>query len=294
MRSPLRRPVPRVRLVLLVVAVLFSTACEQLVDPIGEGPLRYRDAIFDDVTVTAGIVYGSAVTQQGSTIDLTIDFYEATADTAAARPLIVFIHGGGFSGGNPQSGEIVDQANYFAQRGYTTASISYRLSPGGCGTPDSECLLAISHALEDAQAAIAYLRDNATELRIDTTRIAAAGTSAGAITAVNVAFSNSDSPDSAVRAAVSLSGASVLTTPDPGDAPVLLFHGTNDGLVPYSWAESTISTATANGVRAVLTTWPGAGHVPYVTYRTDILTQTRNFLYWRMDLASIARGSLVG
>ena len=170
----------RVRLALLLIAALFLAGCEQLVDPIGEGPLRYRDAIFEDVNVTADIVYGSAVTQQGSTVDLTIDFYEATADTASARPLIVFIHGGSFSGGNPQSGEIVDQARYFSRRGFAAASISYRLSPGGCGTPNAECLTAVGHALDDAQTAITYLRANATDLRIDTTRMAVASTSAGA------------------------------------------------------------------------------------------------------------------
>jgi len=39
---------------------------------------------------------------------------------------------------------------------------------------------------------------------------------------------------------------------------------------------------------AYLETWPGEGHVPYVRHRDQILTQTRNFLYWEMDLAHAA------
>ena len=35
------------------------------------------------------------------------------------------------------------------------------------------------------------------------------------------------------------------------------------GLVPYAWAQNTVTVATNAGVRAVLTTWEGAGHVPY-------------------------------
>ena len=45
---------------------------------------------------------------------------------------MVFVHGGGFSGGNRNSAEIVDEATTLARRGYVTASISYRLTPGGC------------------------------------------------------------------------------------------------------------------------------------------------------------------
>ena len=35
---------------------------------------------------------------------------------------------------------------------------------------------------------------------------------------------------------------------------------------------------------AVHCTLPGAGHVPYVQFRDQILTQTTNFLWWEMDL----------
>lgn len=279
-----RRP-----LLVLVAFALFLTSCEQLVAPQTPGTLRYRDDVFTSVGVTKDIVYGSAVTQQGATIDLLLDVYEPAGDTVTQRPLIVFMHGGGFSVGSKTSGEIVDQAGVFAKKGFVTASINYRLTPGGCSSaiPTLECITAIAHALLDAQAAVAYLRTNATTYDIDTTRIAVAGSSAGAITATNVAFSNDD-PSSSVRAAVSLSGAAVLATPDPGDAPVLLFHGTADGIVPYAWAQTTVANATANGVRAVLTTWNGDGHVPYTQHRKEIHDQTRNFLFWHMDLANAA------
>jgi para-nitrobenzyl esterase len=281
-----RRPI----LALLIAFALLASACEQFIAPPGEGVVRYRDALFSSVDVTADIIYGSAVTQQGTTIDLLIDVYEPSGDTVTQRPLVVFVHGGGFSGGTKTSAEIVDEATTLAREGYVTASISYRLTPGGCsaGGVTLECITAIGDARDDAQTAVGFMRDNAAVYGIDASRIAIAGTSAGAITAANVGFSNSDDPNTAVRAAVSLSGASILTTPDPGDAPLLLFHGTADTTVPYAWAENTVAAATANGVRAVLTTWEGAGHVPYASHRTEILEQTRNFLYWHMDLANAA------
>lgn len=287
----LRNRHPARRIVALVLAVvLVGTACEQRVDPIGEGPLRYRDAIFDEVTVTSDIVYGSAVTQAGETIDLIMDVYEPVGDTLDTRPVIVFAHGGAFFAGDLRSGEIVDQARYHALRGYVTVSISYRLSENGCLVPNAECLRAIGDARDDATAAIVHLRTNAATYGIDTSRVAMAGTSAGAITALNVAYSNTDDtdPTNDIQAAVSLSGAAILTTPDPGEPPALLFHGTADTIVPYTWAQDTLAAAEAAGVRAVETVWEGEGHVPYVAHRTEILEQTRNFLWWRLGLYETA------
>jgi len=137
------------------------------------------------------------------------------------------------------------------------------------------------------------LRKNAATYGVDLNRIAIAGTSAGAITALNVAY-NGDTPSpgphpgtsSRVRAAVSLSGAALpWTDANAGDAPALLFHGTADGLVPYDWAQSTVDAASAAGLVAYLVTWPGEGHVPYVAHRQQILDLTTNFLYWMLDLA---------
>ena len=122
--------------------------------------------------------------------------------------------------------------------------------------------------------------------------IAIGGTSAGAITALNVGY-NPDDPgtsgnpghSSAVKGAVSLSGAKILGNAGAGDAPSLLFHGTADGLVPYQWAVNTVDEAHGANLSAFLTTWEGGGHVPYAQHRTEILDQTRNFLYFVLDLA---------
>jgi acetyl esterase/lipase len=283
--------VDRRRLVPCLLALtLLLAACEQGLVPPGEGIVRYRDQVFPTVTTTSGIVYGSAVDQTGATVTLRLDVYRPTGDTVTSRPLVVFVHGGGFSGGTRTSPEIVDEATYLAQRGYVTASISYRLVSGGCSgsNPVTVCLTAISHATIDAQSAITFLKANAATYGIDTTRVAIAGTSAGAITAANVALSTAGNPVSGVRAAVSLSGAGLGPAANPGDAPLLLFHGTADPLVPYQWALNTFNAANSNGVRAVMTTWEGAGHVPYLEHRTEILEQTRNFFWWHLDLAHAA------
>ena len=81
---------------------------------------------------------------------------------------------------------------------------------------------------------------------------------------------------------------SVRAATSAGDAPALFFHGTADPLVPYQWAVNTVNQAHAAHLDAFLETWPGEGHVPYAQHHDQILTQTRNFLYWEMDLAHAA------
>jgi acetyl esterase/lipase len=281
-----------------VVSLIAVTGCDfRTMVPPGEGQVRYRDEVFTEVTRTNGITYGSAVRQDGTTMTLQLDLYRPTGDTVTERPLIIFVHGGSFRSGTRTSAEIVDEANTFARKGYVTASISYRLSENGCTSVTLECVNAIQDAREDGQAAVRFFRRYAADYGIDTSRIAMAGTSAGAITAVEVGYgpeevgtSGNPGYDSKVNSAVSFSGAQILTRPAPGEASVLLLHGTADVVVPYQWAVDTAAAADAAGTHAELTSWEGAGHVPYATYRQQILDETTNFLWWTMNMKHAAVG----
>jgi acetyl esterase/lipase len=256
-------------------------------------PIRYRDDVFSAVRKTADITYGSAVDQNDQTVTLKLDLYTPKGDTLTSRPAIVWVHGGGFSAGDKTSPELVDEANVFARKGYVNVSINYRLAPEGCvGNPGDSCIIGIVQAMQDGQTAVRFLRARALKYGIDPTRIAIGGSSAGAITALNVGY-NAANPgpgdhqrfSSAVRAVQSLSGAAILTAPGPGGAAAILFHGTADPLVPYSWAQTTVDDAHAAGLVAKLVTFVGDGHVPYLQHRAEILDKTRNFFYRQLDLA---------
>lgn len=287
-----KRQIVRHRLWLPVLAVLAIAAagCDwPNITPPGSAPVRYRDQIFNAVTVTPNVTYGSAVNLENQTITLKLDMYQPTGDIVTARPAIVWVHGGSFTSGSRTSAELVDEATTFSKEGFVNVSIDYRLESPGCSGSLSNCDAAIQEAAADAQTAVRFLRTNAAAYGVDPNRIAIGGSSAGAITALNVGYSSAADPSARVRAALSLSGAQLgVGTISPGDAPAIDFHCTTDPLVAYQWAVSTIQAAKAQGLDAFLESWNETCHVPYSEHRQQILDQSRNFLWWEMDLAHAA------
>ena len=123
-------------------------------------------------------------------LDLDLDLYRPVIKrNHSSLPLLVLIHGGAFYNGDKRSIGFPEMGKYFAQRGYVVASINYRL---GFWPWNQSVDRAGYKAVQDANAAIRYLLNRKDELNIDPNNIYVAGSSAGAITALNVAFMNED------------------------------------------------------------------------------------------------------
>jgi predicted esterase len=277
-------------LLLVTVVVIVAAGCEWPdIFPPGNAPVRYRDQVFSAVTVTNDVTYGSAVNLSGQTITLQLDIYQPTGDSVTSRPAIVWVHGGSFCCGSKTSAEIVDEATTFAKLGFENVSINYRLESPGCSGSFSNCGQAIQEAWADAQTAVRFIRTNAATYGIDPNRIAIGGSSAGGVTALKVGYASAEDPSASVRAAQSISGAKVSSSAiSAGDAAALHFHCTTDPLVPYQLAVNTVNAAKAPGLDAFLESWDATCHVPYAEHRQQILDQSRNFLWWEMDLAHAA------
>jgi dienelactone hydrolase len=290
-----RRRLSAVVAALLAASVLAGCMVPR---PPGESPLRYRDQVFSSVSVTRNLQYGSAPDSNGNPVALRLDLYQPSGDTQTKRPAMVWVHGGSFCCGDKTSPEIVDEATTFAKLGYVAVSINYRLlaPAGSCsgGTAGSStCVNAALEAKHDAQAAVRWLRSNASTYRIDAGRIGIGGSSAGAITATlvgtfseDVGSSGNPGFPSTVGGFQSLSGGlpgGVFA--GAGDAPALLFHGTADGVVPYQWSVDTSNALSNAKVINFLQTFEGAGHVPYAQFRDQIVSQSDYFFYSVLDLA---------
>jgi|GEM_PF-701340 len=104
-------------------------------------------------------------------------------------PLLIYVHGGGFIGGNwrlsSNNNGLVSLAR---SRGYAVASVGYFLM----GQADwSGGLSTFPELVEDVLAAVRHLRANAAEYRLDSDRFAISGFSAGAyLTSIVCALSN--------------------------------------------------------------------------------------------------------
>ena len=93
------------------------------------------------------------------------------------RPAVVWIHGGGWTGGAKGEARAKEICSTFAQAGYVAASIDYRLGDG-----------AWPQNLFDCKNAVRYFRAHAAEYQVDGNRIAVAGGSAGGHLALMVGF----------------------------------------------------------------------------------------------------------
>lgn len=245
-------------LVLVGLCVLAPPATAQ------DGPPgRYVDLVFTSLTRTTGVKYGSAVDKPtGRAVDLYLDIYEPSGDTATRRPVFVFLFGGGFVAGDREH-EPRAYCEQMARRGYVAVAIDYRLNQGDIYRDG------IPAAVADARQALRWLRANADRHRLDEDRIVIGGSSAGAITSLFVAYTDvergeGDGPPD-VAAVVDLWGGlyTEVNQMQAGEPPLVIIHGTEDRLVPFAEAERLNDRAEAVGIAHLFHPLPGEGHAPY-------------------------------
>ena len=222
-------------------------------------------------------------------------------------PLLVFIHGGGWRGG--QRADYLVYLVAFAKKGYITATVSYRLLKDG---PYPACA-------EDITDAVQWFYKNGENYGYDPDRIALIGGSAGAHLALLAAYEwknpgmKSDSLAVAVnnhriKAVVDIYGPADLTTEysrthslvtsilghtfeeapelfteaspihylDKNDPATMILHGTSDDLVPISQSDELKARLDSLGVPNVyyrLPLWP---------HTMDIVQRVNNFSQLKM------------
>jgi len=244
----------------------------------------------DDVAVKRDVEFG-----KGGEKPLLMDIITPKEKPEEAMPVLVFIHGGGWRGGDKASGyrRLVD----FAQKGYFCATINYRLS-GEAHFPAQ---------IEDCKCAIRFLRSKAKKYGIDSESIGVWGSSAGGhlvallgtsggvkelegkggheefsseVQAVCDWFGPSDlvgivekgvhsRPNNPI--ALLLGGpvkdnleaaklASPVTHIDKDDPPFLIMHGEKDPVVPIAQSELLHKKLKETGVESKLKILKGMGH----------------------------------
>ena len=181
-------------------------------------------------------------------------YYPVQVDSSISYPAMVFFFGGGWVSGNRT--QFINHAQYFSKRGMICFLVDYRTKSKNNTTP--------FESLKDAKSAIRYIRKQADKFNIDTSKVIAAGGSAGGHLAAASALiddynENSDDmsinckPNALVlfnpvidngpggygykRIGDEYKNFSPLHNIKKGAPPTIIFLGTNDKLIPVETAE---------------------------------------------------------
>ena len=152
------------------------------------GPLRYKDQVFKTIKEEKNLCYFPDSSCKKA---YRFDLYQPDGDSMTQRPLIMWMHGGGFKFGSKSTKSIRLWSKTFAGRGYVCAAVNYRLSKKNPLFHFRELVRSCSDAMQDVQQAMTFFKGNHSRFRIDTNKIILAGNSAGGIIALQAAYSSS-------------------------------------------------------------------------------------------------------
>lgn len=179
---------------------------------------RYKEFVFDSISVKEDLLYGRAkgyytsrpmdsvsnddyrtmvntvlkdfsgnVLKKGlSEQNLFLDIYEPYDDHYDKRPVFLFIHGGAFLFGDKNTRLQQALTQELVKRGYVVVSLNYRLGCNFAGFKAVE--RSIYRGVQDARAALRYLTHYSESFRIDPGQFYLGGSSAGGIIALTTAF----------------------------------------------------------------------------------------------------------
>lgn len=274
--------------------VLLAGVCAVPVQAADDG-LRAAILLDHGWDVHAGQTYASA-----SGRDLKLDLYMPSARPAAALPVVINIHGGGWVFGSREGASLT--ALPYMQMGFAVVNIEYRLAKTALAPA----------AVEDALCALQWVGRNAARYNFDLGKVVVTGNSAGGHLALTTALIKPDSEMTnqcaanepawsgpyvnaapKVAAVVNWYGItdvadmlqgpnirsyavawfgsmpgrmalaaqiSPLTHVRPGSPAVVTVHGDADPLVPYAHATRLHKALDKAGVKNELVTIKGGGH----------------------------------
>jgi acetyl esterase/lipase len=232
------------------------------------------------------VTYGKA---EG--VELKLDLY-FPKKAEGKLPVTVYVHGGGWQGGDKAAGAGAMAIGELVKRGYLVVSVNYRLAPAH----------KFPAQIEDVKCAIRFLRAHATEYNLDPKRIGVWGGSAGGHLVALLGTSDDKSgfegkggwadQTSRVQAVVDMFGPADFSMEFPGakpetalnvfgatsrkdevmkraspvtyitkdDPPFLILHGESDLLVPLNQSEKLHERLKTTGVSSKLVVVKNAGH----------------------------------
>jgi pimeloyl-ACP methyl ester carboxylesterase len=187
---------------------------------------------------------------------LYLDTYiDQSIDVKEHRPVMIYVHGGGFSTGSRKNAGQELFNRHFAEKGFVSVSINYRLAL----TPENKHNIkglddVVRLVTEDVVSATNFILSKADELQIDPATILISGGSAGAIACLTLEHDICNQVDYtkslpkgfnyagviSQAGAVLMNGDTLTWAEKP--CPILFFHGDNDNAVAFDKSDVMGST----------------------------------------------------
>lgn len=233
--------------------------------------------------------------------ELSLYGFQPDPSAKPRRAAIIWIHGGGWQGGNPT--QLFPHCAYFAKLGFLSISVQYRLALGGNTLFD---------CVEDARDAYYWVWQNADELGIDRERIIVGGESAGGHLAASIGYID-DPRTSGIPEAAPAPAATLLVNPitdlttiswamtkpgiagdttlaesisplyhvDANDPPALLLHGDADTVVLPGQSTDFADALHQLGKPAQLRLWEGKTHA-FFLYLPEFNLEDKPIIHWSL------------
>jgi len=231
-------------------------------------PVKYKDFVFSEITVQENISYATAAKPGIKKKHYLFDIYEPGVDSTQKRPLIIWLHGGGFVLGSKKAKGIQLWSESFAKRGYVCVALNYRLSKKLPIFNFTELKRSCYDAVQDVEEAVQWFKKNQAKFRLDTNRIILAGNSAGGMISLQAVFSS----HSELARSAQLPDANLASTShNPANIaavinfwgglftidwlkntriPIVSVHGSEDGTVPFDHKDTSLYGSNAIHIKA--------------------------------------------
>ncbi|WP_157970358.1 alpha/beta hydrolase [Albibacterium indicum] len=234
--------------------------------------------------------------------DKLLDLYLPAINNSKKLPIFVFVHGGGFAGGDKYNKTVAEICSKLASKGFAVLSINYWLSlkhnkiPGASasanmakGVPSGGefhpgLQMAIQNASDDLVSVFRWVKKHKKDYHLDVSKLAISGGSAGAMTVLHTAYVSGQRV-LPVQAVVDLWGgledASVIKRKAP---PVLIYHGDQDKLIHVDFGHALKKRMDEIGdTQSILHVMEGKGHAMYRYIADEKIDEIAQFLISVVD-----------
>lgn len=219
--------------------------------------------VIDSLLYSKDIPFARVINHKGEEEQLLLDVYMPGKNQVQKQRAIVWVHGGGFKGGDRRQGYIVTISRAMAKMGYICIAPDYRLREN----PGADLQGTINDAVNDIHKALDWVTDNGRKFGYNPSKIIVGGGSAGGVLLTNLCFqTNKQKHNRKIKAFINLWGSpdneELFAGIRKQDPPTLIIHGDNDQVVPFQNSEKLSAGLNNAGIYNELHPFPGAGHTP--------------------------------